>query len=178
VFCCTVAIALATSPGWKAGSAVNDRSLQGVAAISTAIIYVQILLGATMRHTDAGLAIPDFPFAFGQLIPPAWNPQIAIHYSHRVGALIVSAFVLATAGHVLYHHRRRSELRNPALVLLVLLTVQITLGALTVLSGKQYVINSLHVVTGALVLGTSLVLALRAYRPRFGSSVERVQVAA
>jgi len=25
------------------------------------LIYVQILLGATMRHTGAGLAIPDFP---------------------------------------------------------------------------------------------------------------------
>jgi len=35
-----------------------------------------------------------------------------------------------------------------------------------VLSGKHYIINSLHVVTGALVLGTSLVLTLRAYRAR------------
>jgi heme A synthase len=50
--------------------------------------------------------------------------------------------------------------------------VQITLGALTVLSGKQYIINSLHVVTGALVLGTSLVLTLRTYRSRFATLPE------
>ncbi|MBI2189692.1 MAG: hypothetical protein HYU37_21620, partial [Acidobacteria bacterium] len=50
----------------------------------------------------------------------------------------------------------------------LLLAAQITLGALTVLSGKQYVINSLHVVTGAFALGTSLVLTLRAYRPGVG----------
>ena len=58
-----------------------------------------------MRHTDAGLAIPDFPLAFGHLIPPHWDPKIAIHFAHRVGALIVTAMILATTGHVLYHHR-------------------------------------------------------------------------
>ena len=93
---------------------------------------------------------------------------IAIHFAHRVGAVIVCVLGLATAGHVLYHHRREGGLRRPAVLLLALLAAQFTLGALTVLSGKHYVINSLHVVTGALVLGTSLVLTLRAYRARFG----------
>jgi cytochrome c oxidase assembly protein subunit 15 len=176
VFCLTVSIALFTSPGWRRAytgtrtSLANDRPLQAIAMLTTALVYVQIIVGATMRHTDAGLAIPDFPLAFGQLVPPFWNPQIAVHYAHRVGALTVSAFVLATAGHVLYHHLRRPELRRPSLLLLVLLAVQITLGALTVLSGKHYVINSLHVVTGAFVLGLSLVLTLRAYRPRFAET--------
>ena len=48
-----------------------------------------------------------------------------------------------------------------------LVCVQITLGALTILSQKHYVINSLHVVTGGLVLVTSLVLTLRARRGQF-----------
>jgi cytochrome c oxidase assembly protein subunit 15 len=100
-------------------------------------------------------------------VPPSWSSAIAIHYAHRVGALLVTLLVLASAGHVMYHQRGRVELRRPALMLCALLVAQITLGALTVLSGKQYVINSLHVVTGAMVLATSLVLTLRAYRPRF-----------
>ena len=172
VFCLTVSIALFTSSGWRRAYTgtrtplTGDRPLQAIAILTTALVYAQILVGATMRHTDAGLAIPDFPLAFGQLVPPFWNPQIAIHYAHRVGALIVSAFVLAATGHALYH-LGRPELRRPSLLLLVLLATQITLGALTVLSGKHYVINSLHVVTGALVLGTSLVLTLRTCRPRF-----------
>jgi cytochrome c oxidase assembly protein subunit 15 len=176
VFCLTVSIALFTSPGWRRAytgtrtSLANDRPLQTVAMLTTALVYVQIVVGATMRHTDAGLAIPDFPLVFGQLVPPFWSPQIAVHYAHRIGALIVSAFVLATAWHVLYHHLRRPELRRPSLLLLVLLAVQITLGALTVLSGKHYVINSLHVVTGAFVLGLSLVLTLRTCRPRFAET--------
>lgn len=178
VFCLTLTIALVTSPGWTRGCATNDRVLQAIAATTTAAIYVQILLGATMRHTGAGLAIPDFPLAFGQLVPPVWSAPIAVHYAHRIGALVLSALILATAAHVLYHHRGQAELRRPSLLLLLLLVAQIALGGLTVLSGKQYVINSLHVVTGALVLGTSLVLTLRAHRLRFVTDAEAVKVAA
>ena len=89
-----------TSPGWKRGlrqrrNPEPDPESQGhyaqrIAIVTTAVIYVQILLGATMRHTGAGLAIPDFPLAFGHLIPPHWDPKIAMHFAHRVGALIVT----------------------------------------------------------------------------------------
>ena len=172
VFCLTMTIALVTSPGWKRayatnGPAPNDLVLQRVAAVTTGLIYLQIVVGATMRHTGAGLAIPDFPLMFGQLIPSHWDSKIAIHFAHRVGALIVSLAILATTGHVLYHRRSRRELRRPALLLLALLASQVTLGALTVLSQKEFIINSLHVVTGASVLVTSLVLTLRAHRSRF-----------
>jgi heme a synthase len=175
VFCLTMTIALVTSPGWKRAYATNgpapdDLILQRVAALTTGFVYLQIVIGATMRHTGAGLAIPDFPLMFGQLIPPHWDPKIAIHFAHRAGALIVSLAILTTAGHVLYHHRSRSELRRPSLLLLALLTTQVTLGALTVLSQKEFIINSLHVVTGALVLVTSLVLTLRAHRARFAGT--------
>jgi len=173
VFCLTITVALVTSPGWKRayawrGPAPDDRVLQKVAAITTGLVYLQILVGATMRHTDAGLAIPDFPLAFGHLIPPNWDAKIAVHFAHRVGALVVTLGLLATTGHVFYHHRSRPELWRPSVLLLLLLTAQITLGALTVLSGRQYIINSLHVVTGASVLVTSLVLTLRSARARFG----------
>ena len=137
VFCLTLTITLVTSAGWKRGHPANDRTLQTLTAITVVATYVQILIGATMRHTGAGLAIPDFPLAFGHVIPPSWSAAIAIHYAHRVCAVVVSFLVVATAGHVLYHHRERTELRRPTLLLLTLLAVQITLGALTVLSSKR-----------------------------------------
>jgi cytochrome c oxidase assembly protein subunit 15 len=170
VFCLTATIALVTSPRWQRGYTLttDDRILQKVAITTTAAIYAQIIVGATMRHTDAGLAIPDFPLVFGQLVPPVWNFAIAIHYAHRVGALVVSLLIIATTAHVFYHHGRHATLRRPSIALLFLLVAQITLGAITVLGGKPYVINSLHVVTGALVLVTSLILTLRVHRPRFG----------
>ena len=172
VFCLTTAIALVTSRGWTHRTTAlpsDDDVLRKLTIVTTGWIYVQVLIGATMRHTDAGLAIPDFPLAFGHLIPPHWDPKIAIHFAHRVGALVTSLLIVATAGHVFYHHRGRGELVRPVVLLLALLTAQVTLGAYTVLTEKHYIINSLHVVTGAGVLVTSLVLALRAHRSRFAS---------
>ena len=80
-FCLTIAIALFTSRGWTGPKhePVDDRMLRLVATTTTAFIYLQILVGATMRHSDAGLAIPDFPLVFGGIVPPEWTPQIAIH---------------------------------------------------------------------------------------------------
>jgi heme A synthase len=90
--------------------------------------------------------------------------------------LIVTTMLLATTGHVLYHHRRRAELKRPSLLLLTLLPLQITLGALTIWSGRQPLINSIHVVTGASILVTSLVLTLRAHRARFDEGAVGVRV--
>ena len=173
VFCLTVSIALVTSPGWKRGYAApapdtrlvaGDHPLRRLTVMTTAAIYVQILIGATMRHTGAGLAIPDFPLSFGRVVPPFWTRPIAIHFAHRVGALVVAALVMSTVAHVAYHHRGQRYLRRPSVTLLGLLTAQIALGALTVISGKAYLVNSLHVVVGALVLATSVVLTLRTHR--------------
>jgi heme a synthase len=163
-FCLTLTLALVTSPGWKQATApVDDAMLRRVALTTTVLIYTQILVGATMRHTNAGLAIPDFPYAFGHVLPPAWNAKVAIHFAHRVGALIVSLAILATTSHVLYHHRGRRELVRPAFLLLMFLSMQVTLGAFVVWSRMDPVINTAHVVNGALVLGTSLVLTLRSH---------------
>ncbi|MGE0394494.1 MAG: heme A synthase [Vicinamibacterales bacterium] len=171
VFCLTLTIATVTSRGWREGyqrmtgaARDGDRLLARLATVTAAAVYVQILLGATMRHTEAGLAIPDFPLAFGHVVPPHWNAKIAIHFAHRLGAVAVSLLALATAGHVLFHHWRRPSLRHPALLLFVVLTAQVTLGAYVVWTAKQYIVNSAHVANGALVLGTALVLALRTHR--------------
>ena len=175
-FCLTLSLAVFTSPGWQAASSVDpvdDPVLRRLAAVTTALVYTQILLGAMMRHTGAGMAIPDFPLAFGHVIPPAWSTPIALHFAHRVGALIVAGAILATALHVRHHHRGRRGLFRPAALLVLLVLVQGALGGLVVLSGLQPLLNSAHVVNGALVLGTSLVLTLRSFRPLFGLSPAR-----
>ena len=181
-FCLTVAIALFTSPGWIAGygrtgsfegagvagvAGVNDQGLRRVATATTVLIYLQILIGATMRHTDAGLAIPDFPLMFGHLIPDHWSNKIAVHFTHRVGALVVTLAVLAASYRVWARHRARPELMRPAALIIALVALQVTLGALTVLSRRHVWINSFHVVCGAMVLTTSLVLTLRSWRVTF-----------
>ena len=167
-FCLTISLALFTSPGWtKTQTAVDDPTLRRVAAATTVMVYCQIILGATMRHIEAGLAIPDFPFAFGHVVPPFWNAGIAVHFAHRVGAILVTTAILATAAHVWFHHRGRRELVRPAMLLVLFVLTQVSLGAFVIWSGLQPVVNTAHVVNGALVLATSLVLTLRSYRCRF-----------
>jgi cytochrome c oxidase assembly protein subunit 15 len=136
-------------------------------------VYAQILLGATMRHTGAGLAIPDFPLAYGHVLPPFWNAAVAIHFAHRLGALAVALLATVVVWNVRRHHGDRGELVRPALVLLVAVAVQITLGAFVVLTAKHEVVNTLHVATGSIVLGASLLLTLRAFRLRFDRPVTR-----
>ena len=175
-FVLIVSIAIFTSEGWLTcygRSQTITKKISGdsmlclVVVILTAVIYTQILLGATMRHTGAGLAIPDFPLAFGQLIPPSWGAGIALHFSHRIGAVVVASLVVALAGHVLYHQRSRRELVRPAILLLVVTAGQLALGAWTVLSAKHVAVNTAHVTMGAVVFVTSVVLALRVHRDRF-----------
>ncbi|HYN10202.1 MAG TPA: COX15/CtaA family protein [Vicinamibacterales bacterium] len=168
-FCMTVALALVTSPTWRVPprALVEDRALERRLLILVGLVYAQILIGATMRHTGAGLAIPDFPLAFGRLIPPAWTDQVAIHFAHRVGALVVTVAVLLIAAYIWRAHPDRPELVRPSWLLVVLVAMQVALGGLVILTGRQPVINTLHVATGAAVLGTSVVLTLRAFRHRF-----------
>ena len=178
-FCMTVAIALFTSPRWLAGygtaPSVDDITLRRFATAVTALIYAQILVGATMRHTGAGLAIPDFPWMFGHVVPDHWNGKIAIHFAHRVGALLVTLATVTLAGYVWSHHRGRRELIRPVTLILALVATQVTLGAFTVLTGRDVWINSFHVVGGALVLTTSLVLTLRSWRVQFDTDTVRLK---
>jgi cytochrome c oxidase assembly protein subunit 15 len=181
-FCMTVAIALFTSPGWidgyRAGADPGGHAgppLRWLATSTTILIYAQILIGATMRHTGAGLAIPDFPWMFGRLVPDHWSGAIALHFAHRVGALIVASTVIAMSIYVWRRYQDRPELARPATLIIFLVVIQVTLGALTVISRRDVLINSLHVVVGALVLTTSLVLTLRSWRNQFAEC--RVQIA-
>ena len=182
-FCLTVASALFTSMGWKRGGTAeaaphkpheDDTRLRRLATTTTILIYAQILVGATMRHTGAGLVIPDFPWMFGHVMPDHWDPKISVHFAHRVGALLVTSGIIATVAHVWRRWRERGELTRPASLLAALVAVQVALGALTVLSRRDPWINSFHVVCGAMVLATSLVLTLRSWRGVFQDREARI----
>ena len=169
----TVSLALFTSPTWRRPPAapVDDAGLRRLMAVTTALVYGQILLGATMRHTGAGMAIPDFPLSYGRLVPPFWTTGVALHFAHRIGALVVTILVVTAIAKILRRHGGRPELVRPASALAIAVAAQVTLGAFVVLTGRQPLVNTLHVATGAIVLASSLVLTLRTFRVRFGDAV-------
>jgi cytochrome c oxidase assembly protein subunit 15 len=167
-FCMMVAIAVFSSRSWLSGeSIIDDGALRWLSIATVLAVYVQILLGATMRHTGAGLAIPDFPLAFGRIVPPDWTVPVAIHFSHRVGAGVVSILVALLVLHVRRRHGAHRALRRPADALALLLVAQVALGAYVVWTRRDMYVNSLHVMVGALVLALAVVMALRAHRIRF-----------
>jgi cytochrome c oxidase assembly protein subunit 15 len=167
-FCAVVAIAVFTGRGWlEAPPPVADRGRPGLRALTAAtsiVVFLQLLLGAIMRHTASGLAIPDFPLAFGGLVPPSFDTGIAIHYAHRIGALAVTIVIVGTVWRVFRAHGNQGALVGPAATLAGLLPIQILLGGITVLSMKAVTPTTAHVAVGALILGISVVLALRAAR--------------
>jgi len=173
-FALVVSLGVFTSPGWRASfgrpEALDDPLLARLALAVPTLVYVQILLGATMRHNDAGLAIPDFPLAFGRLLPPEWTLGISLHFAHRMGAVAVTVAAVALIVRVLRVHRHRPELARPALFLGTVLVAQIGLGAWTVWSGLQPHINTAHVATGGLLWVVSVALALRVHRAWFGDA--------
>jgi cytochrome c oxidase assembly protein subunit 15 len=186
-FCFAAFTAIVTSKWWIEAPAQTDprgKWLIRLAAVCVFAIYAQLIVGATMRHYDAGLAIPDLPWAYGKLVPPtddaglksinaarAWESglkpvtlaQVWLHFGHRLGAVIVSALVAALVVAVLARKGPR-KLLVPAVLLAVLLVTQVTLGVYTVVLRKPADVASAHVAVGALVLVTTFVLTIRAAR--------------
>ena len=118
--------------------------LDWLTAATTAAIYLQLLLGAVMRHTGAGLAIPDFPLAFGRVVPEITSFTVGIHFAHRVGAAIVSVLVLATAARIAVAYRDDPGWLLLSLLLVLLLVVQVTLGASIVWTRKAVLPTTAH----------------------------------
>ena len=167
-FCIVIALAYVTSREFVGGSAAGeaaDEDRAGVfpaAALATGVVFAQLALGAVMRHMGAGLAIPDFPLAFGRLVPPFDSAGVAVHFAHRVGAVLVLAVVVR----LLLRARRSRDPRllHTAVAAAGLVLVQIVLGGLTILSARAVVPATAHVAVGAAVLGTCWLCTLRAYR--------------
>jgi cytochrome c oxidase assembly protein subunit 15 len=168
VFCVVVAIAVVTSRRFVGADGEHrpvPRSLAVFGAVAVAATFAQVILGALMRHTGAGLAIPDVPLAFGRVVPPLLSFEIAVHFVHRVMALVVAALVFALAFRCA-PLRRHPEIALPARLATTLVLLQILLGGATVITKLAVVPATLHVVTGAVLLASLLTVTLFAFRFR------------
>lgn len=166
--CLTTAIAVATSSEWKTPrefvEAAGHGAARTLALVAIGAIYLQILLGALMRHMAGGLAIPDFPLSFGRLAPPFLTAPVFFNYAHRIVGLIVIVSAILFVRAALKSSGVGKTLRHPALVLMGSLTIQIALGAIAIWSRKAPLPTTFHVAFGALTLAVCLWLAMNAFR--------------
>ena len=182
-------IALFTSRWWWQSAAVKQvtvpRGLRSHVLWVTILIFLQLLIAATMRHQHAGLAITDFPLAYGKLWP-ATNPeaiaqynatrppgtignpitafQVDLQMAHRVVAYLIFLGVAAAAMLARKKLGGGDALTKLAFAWLALLTLQILLGAATIWSNKAADVATAHVMVGALALLTGSLWCLVAAR--------------
>lgn len=149
--------------------------------ILAGMVFLQLIIGNILRHTNSGLAIPDFPTTGGTMIPtmnqamldringwrfehnldPVKMGQVHIHLTHRIwGVLILLKLIFI-------NQWAYKKLLHNALVMKTLfwlniaVVLQIGLGIGTVLTIKEPITTTLHVTTGALVLALCFLLFLR-----------------
>ena len=143
----------------------------GVASI---ILFLQIILGAVVRHAEAGMAIPTFPLTpEGSLLPAHWNFQIGIHWLHRFGALVTTVALALFLGKTLKVPPLRKELGKWVVCIAAILILQISLGAATIWTYKNPVMASSHMLVGALLLTTTWGLTFMTGRYSFAANYDR-----
>jgi cytochrome c oxidase assembly protein subunit 15 len=153
-FALTVSLAIFTSPDWNSEPSdkpiTDGGRLSRLCAVTTGLIYLQAIFGAVLRHT-------------GERVD-----------AHLFFALLVTLHVIFILVRIMKFHAHRPKLTRPACFLAVLLLFQLMLGAgsyfgkftsmLGLSTGVLVFLTTTHLVTGALMLATSLLLTLRAYR--------------
>jgi len=180
-------IALFTSRWWiETRSGFTPAKWTGRTLAICGLIFCQLMLGATMRHEHAGLAISDFPLAYGQVWPktdPAsvagYNAErfqqdanakatsalyINMQMAHRVGAVLITASILAAAAAMWLTPKTAPILRRWSAVWVGLVFTQFLLGACTIWTNKAADVATAHVAVGALTLVLGALLTAMSWR--------------
>ena len=175
ILCALVSVAVAHSRPWieRTGGLQREpsRALARAGWIACSAIVVQLLLGALMRHNQAGLAIPTFPLTpEGSLLPTAWNFRVGVHFAHRAWALVATAALIVFAVRLWRARHTGRVLGGGALALVTLLMIQVWLGALVVWTVRNPHAATIHMLTGAFLLATCWALTFLAHRFRFADA--------
>jgi cytochrome c oxidase assembly protein subunit 15 len=186
-------VALLTTNFWRTLSnvIVDPRKLAAITTTAIAVtiaIYVQLALGATMRHQHRDLAILDFPTANGAWIPDtsavvlakinAWRDargfsdvdafQIWLQMAHRLLAVLIALAVIGFCVRVWRDARHIVALKRLSVFWVALVACQITLGTWTIWSNKAADIATAHVAVGATMLSFGVSICAICWRIQSG----------
>jgi cytochrome c oxidase assembly protein subunit 15 len=174
---------------------VDHKGLRIIFLTVTCLILTQLVLGATMRHQHAGLAIPDFPAAYGKIWPntdaasvlkynqhrldgdqyqPITAFQVILQMIHRLMALLIFVGVGLSAWLARRELGARDLLSRLTLGWFFLIITQIFLGAATIWTAKSADIATAHVACGALSLVTGGLISILSFRLLAAPTAENI----
>jgi cytochrome c oxidase assembly protein subunit 15 len=174
-FALCVAWATVTSRSWRAGLQVETRhaaTISRLALLATVLAYVQLVLGAQLRHMPITMTSSDF--------------RTAVVF-HLFVAAVLALHIVALVIFVWLTLRQAVFVRRPSTLLAVLLLAQLALGAGTWITKYGYpdwlidslgvtgytvvaegpaqvLITTTHVAIGSLIFVVSLLITLRSFR--------------
>jgi len=172
------AMATALSRPWiEASPATFSLGRRGrrLGLICTALVLVQLVVAATMRHSYAGLAIPTFPLTpEGTWIPTSWTFRIAIHFAHRVMAALLGVGLVWYAVTVWTERGVSALLKNSATLMVMILLIQISLGVAVIWTVRDPYYTTAHVMVGACTLVITFLLTWFGHRNSLQGLTESV----
>ena len=162
VFVALLAILLARTgrdPAAAVGGGSGERALAlRMGVLASLLLYAQSMVGAWVRHRDAGMACPDSPLCLGRLVPPLEFGIVQLHYLHRVFGVLVALVVIACSWTLLRRCGSRS-VRLAGAALGAAVAAQVLLGFLSVAARLDPVLVSLHTVLAATLLAVAVWVA-------------------
>jgi heme a synthase len=194
-----VLITLATSKLWDRLNpdprtpqrGVPTSPLARIVMTTTLLIYLQLGLGATMRHQHRDLSILDFPLAYGAILPDTsaariaeintWRDaralsdvtpaQIWLQMAHRFMALLIATGVISSLLAARKSATDTGLLSRVTDFWFLLLCGQITLGAWVIWSNKAADVATTHVAVGATMFAVGVALSAICLRLRQSANI-------
>lgn len=163
ILCLLLVTVMGTTRTWRRlrdpGEAVSTQ-VRPLGLVVFALIFVQLVVAAVMRHLEAGLAIPTFPASSesGAWLPGRWTAGVSVNFLHRVLAGVIYATLLAWGWRVLTCPAPTGLAKLLAWGLLISVHGQVALGAFSVWTEREKLITTLHMFNGALLLAGSCLL--------------------
>lgn len=166
--CLLIGIAAACTKSWIERPMPVANRVRTIGLICCGLMLLQLVIATMMRHNGAGLAIRTFPHSTpdGGWIPTEWDFRVALHFAHRVMALVLAVALTVFASVVRRDRAATTAMRVGASALICLLVLQILLGMEIIRTFRKADMTTSHVVVGAAMLALTFWLTWVAHRDR------------
>ena len=145
------------------------NAFQILTVLSSIGVYFLIVLGGVTTQTGSGMACPDWPLCFGELLPNL-TTTVLIEMSHRYLAMIVGLIITSTFILAVRNYRNSKILLFSSAMSFLLVGIQGYIGMLTVTSILDPAIVTLHLALSTALFGFSLITAILALKTTYNIS--------